>query len=756
MMMVEYGKMSQTSGRYLPWPPGAVARGIAQPWLALLVLALSVLAAGPALAQAGEGANVLQDIQVQSTGGDRVELRLITSGPATQPLAFTIDNPARIALDLQGTSVGLKARRQDVRLGALDSVLAAESGGRTRVVLNLTRMVPYETRIDGNAVVVSLGDSAAGTPAMTFPAAGVPAGSGAATPGTRRIQNIDFRRGENGAGRVIVTLSDPGTPVDVRKEAGQVVLVFGGTELPESLRKRLDVTDFATPVNTIEASGAANGARIAINARTPYEEFAYQSENVFTVEVAPVTQKAAADAPKPTLFGAKREYAGERLTLSFQDIETRAVLQLLADVSGRNIVVSDTVEGNVTLRLQNVPWDQALDIVLATKGLDMRENGNVIIVAPAAEIAAREKADLEARQEIVELEPLVSEYIQINYAKAVDLAQLIRGNQRGLTGGGGGGGVRNALLSARGSVAIDERTNTLLIQDVAERIGAIRRLVSQLDIPVRQVLIESRIVVVRDNFSRSLGIRWGATAVAENGDDGLIAVTGSGNGTNGIVNSAISNINNNGTPFPVTVPALGDRYNVNLPVANPAGQFALAILDDDYLVDLELSALQAEGRGEVISSPRVITANQKEASIRQGVEIPFQEAASSGATTTQFKEAVLSLTVTPQVTPDDRVILDLRVTKDSVGQTITNERGGQVPSIDTRAVETQVLVNNGQTVVLGGIYETEQAETQRKVPWLGDLPGLGTLFRTTTTTSNKTELLIFVTPKILREGANVY
>jgi type IV pilus assembly protein PilQ len=406
-----------------------------------------------------------------------------------------------------------------------------------------------------------------------------------------------------------------------------------------------------------------------------------------------------------------------------------------------------------------VPWDQALDIVLATKGLDMRENGNVIIVGPAAEIAAREKADLESRQEIVELEPLQSEFIRVNYAKALDLAQLIRGRQRGLTGGGGGGGAgggRNALLSPRGSVGIDERTNTLLIQDVPERISAIRRLVTQLDIPVRQVLIESRIVVVRDNFSRSLGIRWGATAVAENGDDGLIAVTGNGNGTNGIVNSAIGNINNNGSPFPVTLPALADRYNVNLPVANPAGQFALAILDDDYLVDLELSALQAEGRGEVISSPRVITANQKEASIRQGVEIPYQEAASSGATTTQFKEAVLSLTVTPQVTPDDRVILDLRVTKDSVGQTITNERGGQVPSIDTRAVETQVLVNNGQTVVLGGIYETEQAETQRKVPWLGDLPGLGALFRTTTTTSNKTELLIFVTPKILREGTNIY
>jgi type IV pilus assembly protein PilQ len=753
MTIVEYGIMSNSSGR-----PRAGFR--AQPlaaWLAGLALCALALALPAARAQAPAG-NVLTDIQVQPAGGDRVDLRLVTSGPAAAPLAFTIENPARIALDLQGTTVGLDSRRKDVKIGAVDSVLTAESGGRTRVVLNLARMVPYETRVDGNAVIVSVG-TAAPADAVTFPAATTAAAAPAAR-GARRIENIDFRRGEQGSGRIIVTLSDPGTPVDVRKESGQLILAFGGAELPDALRKRLDVTDFATPVNSIESSRTGGGARIAINARLPYEELAYQSDGVFTVEVSPVAQAAAAEAPKPTLFDAKRDYGGERLTLSFQDIETRAVLQLLADVSGRNIVVSDTVEGNVTLRLQNVPWDQALDIVLATKGLDMRENGNVIIVAPAAEIAAREKADLEARQEIVKLEPLISEFVQVNYAKAVDLAQLIRGNQQGLTGGagggGGGGGNRNSLLSQRGSVGIDERTNTLLVQDVPERIAAIRRLVAKLDIPVRQVLIESRIVVVNDDFSRSLGVRWGATAVRENGDDGLIAVTGNGNGTNGIVNSGIGNINNSGSPFPVTLPALGDRYNVNLPVANPAGQFALAILDDDYLVDLELSALQAEGRGEVISSPRVITANQKEASIRQGVEIPFQQAASSGATTTQFKEAVLSLTVTPQVTPDDRIILDLRVTKDSVGEVITNERGGQVPSIDTRAVETQVLVDNGQTVVLGGIYETEQFENVRKVPFLGDIPGLGALFRTTTRESNKSELLIFVTPKILKEGSNIY
>ena len=555
------------------------------------------------------------------------------------------------------------------------------------------------------------------------------------------LQAVDVRRGEKGGGRVVINLADPRTPVDVRKEGGKVVLTFSGAALSDAQLKRLDVTDFATPVETVDIMRSGKDAKIVISARGAWEELAYQSDQVFTVEVQPVVKAAVAD--KSTLFSPDRKYSGERLTLNFQDIETRAVLQLLADVSGRNIVVSDTVDGNVTLRLQSVPWDQALDIVLATKGLDKRENGNVMIIAPSDEIATREKADLEARKEIQELEPLTTDFLQVNYAKAEDLAELLKGKSE------------NALLSSRGSVALDERTNILLVQDTADRVAAVRRLVTALDIPVRQVLIESRIVVVRDDFSRDLGVRWGVTAVSDT-SDGLVAVSGSGNGTGTMIDSALDNINNNGTPYPVALPDLNDRYQVNLPVANPAGRLAVALLEDDFLVDLELSALQAEGRGEVISSPRVITANQKEASIRQGVEIPYQEAASSGATTTQFKEAVLSLTVTPQITPDDRIIMDLLVTKDSVGEVISNERGGQVPSIDTRSVQTQVLVNNGQTVVLGGIYETEQGEDYRKVPFLGDIPGLGYLFRSTKRVSNKSELLIFVTPKILKEGASVY
>lgn len=702
----------------------------------LVAAAMALLGARSAAAQ--EAPLQLQDMQVQTLPGNRIELELKLSGAAPAPLSFTIENPARIALDLADTAIALPSRRREIGAGPLSTVLAAESGGRTRVVLNLDAMVPYETRVEGNSVFVTLGTPAQ---AATFAGTAAAAPAAAAPAGPRGITGVDFRRAETGGGRVIVTLSDAGIPVDVRKEAGKTVLVFSGAALPDNLMKRLDVTDFATPIEAVDIMRAGADTRIVIAARGAFEELAYQTDQVFTVEIQPVAKE---QAEKPALlFSSDKTYSGERLTLNFQDIETRAVLQLLADVSGRNIVVSDTVQGNVTLRLQSVPWDQALDIVLATKGLDKRENGNVMIIAPASEIAAREKADLEARKEIQELEPLVSEFLQVNYAKAADLADLIKGKGQ------------NSLLSERGSVALDERTNTLLVQDTASRLGDIRRLVVTLDIPVRQVLIESRVVVVRDNFSRDLGVRWGVTAVDDR-SDGVIAVSGSAAGTDGIIDSAIDNINNTGSPFPVTVPPLNDRFNVNLPVASPAGRLAVALLDEDFLVDLELSALQAEGRGEVISSPRVITANQKEASIRQGVEIPYQESSSSGATTTQFKEAVLSLIVKPQITPDDRIIMDLKVTKDSVGQVITNERGGQVPSIDTRSVETQVLVDNGQTVVLGGIYETEQGEDYRTVPFLGDIPLVGYLFRSTNRVSKKSELLIFVTPKILKEGSSVY
>jgi type IV pilus assembly protein PilQ len=695
-------------------------------------------------ASAQEG-NRLQDIQVHSLPGQRVELRLIMTGTAPEPLAFTIEDPARIALDLPDTTLGLTSRRRDVNLGPLDTILTAEANGRTRVVLNLGSMVAYETRTSGNTVTVTLGDGADYSAETTQFASNISTQqSYASAGGSRAITSVDFRRTRDGGGRVVVNLTDSSTPVDIRQEGGRVVAVFKDTDLPAELMRRLDVMDFATPVTTVDTLRTNLDTRIVITADGNYEQLAYQSDNEFTIEVNPVTAETEEGS---NLFSETKEYEGQRLTLNFQDIETRAVLQLLAETSGRNIVVSDTVQGNVTLRLRNVPWDQALDIVMTTKGLDMRQNGNVIIVAPAEEIAARETADLEAQQAIAELEPLYSEFLQVNYAKASSLSALIAGD-----------GSSNALLSDRGSIAVDDRTNTLLVQDTADRLIDIRRMVATLDIPIRQVLIESRIVVVNDDFSRDLGVRFGISGYGDDpGEGDIVAVTGTGVGANNMVTSWVDNLLDPTSNTVLTYPDLTDRYNVNVPIADSAGRFALAVLDGEFLVDLELTALEAEGRGEIVSTPRVITANQKEARIEQGVEIPYQQSASSGATTIQFKKAVLSLTVTPQITPDDNIIMDLTVHKDSVGDIIsTGGLGGTVPSIDTRAVETQVLVSDGQTVVLGGIYETERRETINKVPFLGDIPGLGFLFRSKTRIDNKAELLIFVTPRILEEGSNIY
>ena len=697
-------------------------------------------------ANAQEG-NRLQDIQVQSLPGQRVELKLIMTGNAPEPLAFTIDNPARIALDLPNTSLGLSQRRRDVNLGPLDTILTAEANGRTRVVLNLDSMVAYDTRRSGNTLVVMLGEAGnydAGTTQFASTESSSATSQSYTPPTNRGISSVDFRRTRDGGGRVVVNLTDPSTPVDIRQEGGRVVAVFKDTSLPAELMRRLDVMDFATPVSTVDTLRTNLDTRIVITAEGDYEQLAYQSDNEFTIEINP---KPETDAAESSLFSETKEYEGQRLTLNFQDIETRAVLQLLAETSGKNIVVSDTVQGNVTLRLRNVPWDQALDIVMTTKGLDMRQNGNVIIVAPAEEIAARETADLEAKQAISELEPLYSEFLQVNYAKAGDLAALVTSDDA------------NSMLSDRGSIAVDDRTNTLLIQDTAERLQDIRRMVRTLDIPIKQVLIESRIVIVNDDFSRDLGVRLGVTAADWNGSNTTVLTSATGTGTDTMVSSAIQNLQDpaNGTPFPVAIPSLSNRYNVNVPIDNPAGRFSLAVLGTDYLVDMELTALEAEGRGEIVSTPRVITANQKEARIEQGVEIPYQQSASSGATTIQFKKAVLSLNVTPQITPDNNIIMDLRVNKDSVGDIIsTGGLGGTVPSIDTRNVETQVLVADGQTVVLGGIYETERRETINKVPFLGDIPIAGYLFKSREFTNDKAELLIFVTPRILEEGASIY
>jgi type IV pilus assembly protein PilQ len=571
------------------------------------------------------------------------------------------------------------------------------------------------------------------------------AGSGAAVsnPAERAIRTIDFRRGADGTGRVIVQLTDPRTPVNVRQEGNQVVVDFAGTLMPKNLMRRYDVMDFATPVQTVDALRVEGSSRLVISSQGDFEQLAYQSDNQYTIEIKPSQKHAAADD--------KKEYTGERLTLNFQDIDVRSVLQLLADTSGQNIVVSDSVTGNLTLRLQNVPWDQALDIVLRTKGLDKRRQDNVIIIGPTAELASREKAELAARKEVQELSPVRTEFMQVNYAKVADLMKLIRP-----TGAGAAGGGRNTMLSARGTLSIDERTNTLLVQDTAENLADIRRLVQTLDVAVKQVLIEARIVIVSETFERDLGARFGVTSAQKSGSNGLLSITGNGAGADTMTQSAITNLQSSGKVSPVATPILDNRYQVNLPAANTNGSIGLSLLGGSYIVDLELSAAQNEGKSEVISSPRVITANQKQASIMQGVEIPYQESASSGATTTQFKNAVLSLKVTPLITPDNRVILDLDISDDSVGQQVTSATGGSVPSIDTRSIITQVLVNDGQTVVLGGILDTTKSKSANKVPFLADIPVLGNLFKSTTNINNKTELLIFITPKILREGSNLY
>jgi type IV pilus assembly protein PilQ len=706
-------------------------------------LALAALSAFTLRVQAqGADSLKLESVDVQTTG-QQVQLKLHLSGPAPEPLPFTIDKPARIAFDLPHTTLALASRRIDVRSGGVDTVLAAEANGRTRLVVNVDSLIPYTTKVDGNNIIVTLGrqvgDTLAGSSAAPRPGSGQ-----SAAPVERSIKTIDFRRGADGTGRVIVQLSDPRTPVNVRQEGNQVVVDFAGTLMPKNLMRRYDVMDFATPVQSVDAIRVEGSSRLVITAQGDFEQLAYQSDNQYTVEIKPsLKRNAAADE--------KKEYTGERLTLNFQDIDVRSVLQLLADTSGQNIVVSDSVTGNLTLRLQNVPWDQALDIVLRTKGLDKRRQDNVIIIGPTEELANREKAELAAHKEVQDLSPIRSEFMTVNYAKVADLAKMIRP-----TGAGAAGGGKNTLLSNRGSLSIDERTNTLLVQDTAENLAEIRRLVQTLDVPVKQVLIECRIVVVSDTFERDLGAQFGITSAQKNGNNGLLAVTGSGAGADTIVQSAITNLSKGSSPFPVATPALANRYMVNTPAANTNGSIGVSLLAGSYLVDLALSAAENEGKSETISSPRVITANQKQAVILQGTEIPYQESASSGATTTQFKNAVLSLKVTPLITPDNRVILDLDVSDDTVGQQVTSATGGTVPSIDTRQIQTQVLVGDGQTVVLGGILETTKSYSANKVPWLGDIPVLGNLFKSTTNINNKTELLIFITPKILREGSTLY
>jgi type IV pilus assembly protein PilQ len=678
-----------------------------------------------AAVQAAE--NQLEAVDFAAMPGGAVQIILRTTAAVSEPASFTTDSPARIAMDFNGLDIGLAERTHAVGIGSVQSVSAVKAGDRTRVVINLVQPVAHQMQLIDNGVLITVGGTATQAAAAGGPAAAPAARPSAMAAGADGgIQDIDFRRGPKGEGRVLITLSDPATVVDVKQEGTRVVLDVLDIVLPAALIQELDVMDFATPVTTIRTRPRGANVRMEIATTGEYEYLAYQTEDLYVVEFRPLTKQEKA------LLDKKRQvFTGERLSLNFQDIEVRAVLQLLADFTGLNLVTSDTVSGRVTLRLKNVPWDQALDIILKTKGLAKRQDGNVMLVAPIEEIAAREKLELESQQQIEELAPLRAEYIQVNYAKAEDLAALLKSEDNPL------------LTPARGNVSFDQRTNTLLVQDTAAKLDEIRGLIEILDIPIRQVMIESRIVIAQDNYAKDLGVRFGFNRGNSWNDNNNFAVVAGGleghtAGTFGLA-PGIEN------PADSTAESL----LVNLPVVDPSGavNFIVGKLGS-YLLQLELSAMQTEGKGEVISSPRVITSDQNTATIKQGQEIPYQSTSGNLGTNVQFKEAVLKLDVTPHITPDDRILMDLVVNKDNAN--FAEAVLGQ-PPIDTRSVQTTVLVDNGETVVLGGIFERETSEAREKVPFFGDVPYLGNLFKRREFSDENRELLVFVTPRILKE-----
>jgi type IV pilus assembly protein PilQ len=709
-------------------------------------------------------ASTLKDITYDTLPGGAVELHMaFANGPVPQPRIFTTGNPPRIAVDFADTD-NAAPRHLAIGKGSTSGVSAVSAGGRTRVVVELMRESTYRSRVQGNQLIVTVNngtaDQSVTTAATIDPSKALPSAASGPT-----ISNIDFRRGPNGEGRVLINFSGAGANADMSHSGNNVVINVTHANLPARLAQRLDTLDFATPVQSIVTRpGAGGGARIELAVKGQVETSAYQTGNQYVVEVAP---KKADAAPTSALAKAGQEpsYNGKRVTFNFQDIPVRSALQLVADISGLNLVAADSVGGSVTLRLVNVPWDQALDVILRAKSLDKRRNGNVIWIAPQAELATYEQAIADAKLKALDTAELITDYVPISYGKAADIAKLLTtGSMQGTGGGGATGSANNArgFLSTRGSVSFDERTNTLLLNDTPEKIKQLRDLIAVLDKPVQQVLIESRIVVATDDFTRELGMKWGVQAVHTTPGGNVITTAPLG-GATGAASLAIERANNNSgasnATGMTTYQTGSGGFNVNLPVATPAGQLGLAILGRNYMVDLELSAAQTEGRGEVVSSPRVITANQQEAVIRQGQEIgyvTFQnsggQGAGSGTATVQFKDAVLELKVTPTITADNRVYLAINVKKDALAGYVDAPGSGKIPTIDTREINTSVLVDNGQTVVLGGIFEVNKSNTVVKVPGLGDIPGIGALFRKTTRNDTKAELLIFVTPRILSDS----
>ena len=685
------------------------------------------LASGSAWAQ-----NAIQALNVTQQAGAVVLQVTMKDVPTAAPAGFTIANPPRIALDFAGTTNALGKNSQDVGQGELRSVNVVQVGDRSRMVLNLRNATGFETRLDGKNVLITLSGGVASTAA----ASSGPSVAASVAPGSTALKDIDFRRGKQGEGRILVELGSSGTGVDIRQQGQSLVVDFLKSSLPENLRKRLDVGDFATPVQTINAFSQGDNVRLVIEPKGLWEHNAYQTDTQFVVEVKPVKED-----PNKLVQGTRQGYQGERLSLNFQNIEVRSVLQVIADFTNLNIITSDSVAGALTLRLKDVPWDQALDIILQTRGLDMRKNGNVIWIAPREEISTKEKLELEARSQIVDLEPVRTEAFQLNYQTAANVRTLLTDSTQ-------------KILSKRGSAVVDARTNQIFVQDTPGRLDDVRRLLAKIDVPVQQVLIEARIVEAVDNFSKNLGARLGFndrtvvnSQAAGNNAPRRALISGDSIGGTGV---RLGQTPDPGTGyFPDSF--LSNMRAGGLGGINP-GQVALSLFSRNLaqIINIELSALEADGKGKIISSPRVITTNNVEATIEQGTELPYQQATSSGATSVSFRKANLSLKATPQITPDGNVILQLSVNKDSVGQVTTAGF-----AIDTKAVKTQVLVENGGTIVIGGIYTQNERDTLTKVPFFGDVPVFGNLFKNSAKTNDKTELLIFITPRIVSERLSI-
>ncbi|WP_406228076.1 type IV pilus secretin PilQ [Pseudomonas siliginis] len=662
----------------------------------------------------------LKALDVAALPGDRVELKLSFDGPPPQPKGYTTESPARIALDLPGVTSQMANKNLDLGSGNARTATVAEAKDRTRLIVSLTQLAPYSTRVEGNNLFVVVGQGASTTaprPAAVAPRAAMAAAAPArpAAQRSRAIRGVDFQRGTEGEGNVVIDLSDPTIAPDIQEHDGKIILSFARTQLPEKLRVRLDVKDFATPVQFVNAAVTGDRAVISVEPSGTFDYSTFQTDNKLTVSVRPMSiddlQKRNAD---------RQAYVGDKLSLNFQDIDVRSVLQLIADFTNLNLVASDTVQGGITLRLQNVPWDQALDLVLKTKGLDKRKIGNVLLVAPADEIAARERQELESQKQIAELAPLRRELLQVNYAKAADIAKLFQSVTSA-----------EAKVDERGSITVDERTNNIIAYQTQDRLDELRRIVAQLDIPVRQVMIEARIVEANVDYDKSLGVRWGGS-VQNKGNWNASGVNGS--------SSTIGTPGSTGTNSPF----------VDMGTVNNTSGIGIAFITDNVLLDLELTAMEKTGNGEIVSQPKVVTSDKETAKILKGTEIPYQEASSSGATSVSFKEASLSLEVTPQITPDNRIIMEVKVTKDEPDYL---NKVQDVPPIKKNEVNAKVLVNDGETIVIGGVFSNTQSKVVDKVPFLGDVPYLGRLFRRDVVSEKKSELLVFLTPRIMNNQA---